>query len=150
MGAYGSPVLLRCPLVPSGQAGQEVLSPLPIFLLGLVTTFLKSKQMQHSGSTTATPNWEQRWQIGSKRIRRSAVGGGQAREGEYPALLGARRRISASICLDDHCVPSSAEHSAAIPKHSRPTSESLCAPACPHPRSTQGLGVAFVVGLFND
>lgn len=140
MGAYGSPVLLRCPLVPSGQAGQEVLSPLPIFLLGLVTTSLKSKQMQRSGSTTATPNWEQRWQIGSKPIRRRVVRGGQAREGEYPALLGARRRTSASICLNDHCVSSSAEHSAAIPKYSPHLQEPVCPSVSPSPLHTRAWG----------
>jgi len=74
MGLYGSPVLLPCPLVPPAQAGQEVLSTVPIFLLGLVTTFLKPEKMQHLGSTAATPNLEQHWQIGSKPIRRSAVG----------------------------------------------------------------------------
>ena len=78
------------------------------------------------------------------------MGGGQAGAGEYPARLGARRRTSASVCPDDHCVPSFAEHSTAVPKHGPPTSETLHAPAHPRPRSAQGLGVAFVVGLFND
>lgn len=93
--------------------------------------------MQHSESIPAMPNVQQCWQVVSKPVRRGVRGAGQA--GEYT-----REPLALSVWT------------ATAPLHLQSTEQQFPSTEihppvhlCPH-SAPQGLGVTFVLGLFND